>query len=466
MHLKFTRLTQALTAAGVVSVLFSAIPARAVTMEELAKKLEALEAQNAELKAKVEHLEAAQQQQATQVQQQAAQTQRQAVTIEEVQKTADAAASKSNAAEWAASTTVSSYGEITYSRPTQAPEKTNVDIARAVIGMTHRFDDQTKMVGEWEWEHAVTSSTDAGEAEVEQLYVEREFDSGLRGKAGLFLMPVGLINQNHEPTAYYGVFRPDVDTKIVPSTWREVGVGLSGDTNGGLTWEAGLTTGPNLSKWDASTDEGLVRGPLAAIHGEGQFAAARDLSVYAALSWRGVPGLLVGGSVFAGDVGQHQQDFLGNNSHLLLLDIHSRYEIGPWDFAAEYVRGTISDTEALNTSFATSGTTNPTLVPALFDGGYVQAAYRLHLPGDYTIIPFTRYEVLNTAAGYGSLPASLGGIAQPRDNILTAGASFRIGEGVVVKADYRKYKNDKLPSAIPDAWTKGDSFNMGLGYSF
>ncbi len=478
MNTQVTRMIQSLATAGVVSVLLAAVPAQAVTLDELAGKLAALEAQNAALKAKVEQLEALQQrqsgqvaqqatqmqQQAEQVQQQALQSQKQAETLEKVQQTASSGSAGSAA--WAASTTVSSYGEIGYSRPTKASEQANADVARAVIGMTHRFDEQTKMVGEWEWEHAVTSSSDAGESEVEQLYVEHEFKNGLRGKAGLFLMPVGLINQNHEPTAYYGVFRPDVDTKIVPSTWREVGVGLSGDTSLGLSWDAGLTTAPNLSKWDASTDEGRVRGPLAAIHGEGQVAAARDLGLHAALNWRGLPGLLLGGSVYTSKIGQQQPGFLGNDARLLLLDVHTRYELGAWDFAGEYVRGTISNTEALNTSYATSGVANPTLVPALFYGGYVQAAYRYRLDESLMLSPFVRYEVLNTAAGYGALPATSGGVAQPNEKIWTVGTSFRIGEGVVLKADYRKYQNDKLPSSLPNAWNKGDSLNLGMGYAF
>lgn len=460
MQPQLSRLTPSLAAAGFVCALFAAAPAHAVTLEELATKLEAVEAQNAALKAKVEKLEAAQGQQAQQVQQQAQ-------AVEKVQETAATAASASRAAGWAADTTVSSYGEIGYSRPSRASSKATVDVSRAVIAIAHRFDDKTKMVSEFEFEHAVTSSTDSGEAEVEQLYVERELNNGMRAKAGLFLMPVGLINQNHEPTAYLGVFRPDVDTRIVPSTWREVGFGLSGDTSFGLTWDLGLTTGPNLGKWDDTSTEGRVRGPLASIHGEGQFASAVNPLVSGALNWRGVPGLLLGGSVIAGRIDQNQPAALGIKSTLLMLDVHARYEVNGWDFAGEYIRGSISNTETLNASFAASSTVNPTLVPAVFNGGYVQGAYKFRLGGDYALIPFTRFEVLNTAASYGSLPPASGGVAAPLEKIWTLGANLRIGEGVVVKADLRRYQNDKLPSDIAQgAWTKGNSLNIGAGYSF
>jgi hypothetical protein len=452
-HERRARLIRSLAAAALLCTLAVGGKARAVTLEELADRLAALEAQNAALQAKVDKLEAAQNQQTAPAQQQAR-------VVEQVAQTASAGALDGGAA----STSVSSYGEIGYSRPSRAPEQANVDVARAVIGITHRFDDATKMVGEWEWEHAIVSASDSGESEIEQLYVEHQFTNGLRATAGLYLMPVGLINQNHEPTAYYGVFRPDVDTKIIPSTWREVGLGLSGSTDFGLSWEAGITTAPNLSKWDPTSDEGRVRGPLQAIHGEGQFAAAHDPGFHGALNWR-APGLLVGASLFTGRLGQGQPDFLGDDSRLLLWDVHTRYQVRGLDLAGEVVRGTITHTEALNTSFIASSIPNPTLVPSLFYGGYLQAAYAVWDGHAFRLIPFGRYEILNVAADYGSFMAQAG-VAQPDERIWTLGTSFFIGEGVVLKADYRHYRNDQAPSAIPPAFTKGNSLNFGVGYSF
>jgi hypothetical protein len=287
----------------------------------------------------------------------------------------------------------------------------------------------------------------------------------VRGRAGLFLMPVGLLNQNHEPTAYYGVYRPDVDTKIIPSTWREVGLGANGDLGNGLNWDVAVTTAPNLSKWDASSTEGRERGPLQAIHGEGQFAAARTFGSVAALNWRGVPGLWVGGSAVYDDIGQGQPGFKGNGAKMLMIEGHARYQIGGLDLAAEATRGTITGATAFNESLALSGIDSPTLVPHLFYGGYVQAAYKLYQAGDYALTPFARYEILNTAAGFGSLPVSAGGVKQPDEKILTVGASLFIGEGVVLKADYRDYRQHKLPDPT-DHFTLGDSLNLGVGFAF
>jgi hypothetical protein len=451
-------LTRATVTVVFLCTLLAGRDAAAATVEDLALRIEALESQNAALKAKVDKLEAAQSQQAGPLGEQAQ-------AVARVPSAADSAVAPAAAAAPESATTVSSYGEIGYTRPSNAPEDSNVSVGRAVIFVGHRFDDATKMVGEFEWENAVTSATDSGEAEIEQLYVEHAFANGWRGTAGLYLMPAGLVNQNHEPTAYYGVFRPDVDTKIIPSTWREVGLGLAGTTERGLSWEAGLTTAQNLSKWDPAANEGRVRGPLQAIHGEGQFALARDLAIHGALNWR-APGVLLGAAAFTGKIGQQQPGFLGNDSRVLLWEVHARYEVGDWDLAAEYARGTISHTEALNASFLASSTVNPTLVPALFYGGYAQAAYRLWQGQRYRLIPFARYEILNTAADYGALTGSNAALAQSDEHVGTLGASLFVADGVVLKADYRHYRNDPLPSSVPPGFSKGNSLNLGVGYSF
>ncbi|MCU6434386.1 OprO/OprP family phosphate-selective porin [Undibacterium sp. Jales W-56] len=348
-------------------------------------------------------------------------------------------------------TVISSYGEISYSRPTKATNQAQTDVGRAVIGITHRFDEKTKMVAEFEWEHAIASSGDKGETEVEQLYVEHELNNNLRAKAGLFLMPVGLLNTTHEPTAYYGVQRNFVETAIIPTTWREVGAGLSGSYDNGVSWDAGLTTGFDLSKWSATSSDGSDS-PLRSIHQEGQLAKSRDLSLHAALNWRGIPGLLVGGSVFTGKAGHGTTNFAGNDARVTLWDVHTRFTPGRWDLSALYSRGTISNTEALNLTFVGQ----PTPVPSSFFGWYTQAAYQLWKSNDYSLTPFLRYEQFNTANSYAPIPQGLGVAAAGTEKVTTLGTSFKIGEGVVLKADYQKFKLDN----------NRDRLNLGVGYSF
>jgi hypothetical protein len=348
-------------------------------------------------------------------------------------------------------TTLFSYGEAAYSRPRNNASDTLADLTRAVIGFSHRFDDRTRVAGEFEWEHAVTSADDKGEAAVEQLYVERQFTDRFGGRAGLVLIPLGLLNESHEPTAYYGVFRNAVETRIIPTTWREGGVALFGNTDIGLNWNVGVTTGFDLPKWDPTSDEGR-ESPLGSIHQELSLARARDLSFYAAANYQGVPGLTAGGGVFTGKAGQGAPNFAAPNARVTLWEGHARWQTGPFDLSALYARGTISDTEALNLTFVG----DPTPVPKSFWGAYVQGAWHAWQRGDYSLSPFFRYAWVNTAASYAPMPEGLGVPPSPTEGIFTIGANFYVTPNVVFKADYQNFNVD----------TMRDRFDLGVGYSF
>ncbi len=285
--------------------------------------------------------------------------------------------------------TIFGYGEVNYENYPRNRSQTQADLARAVIGIGYRFDDRTRFVSEFEWEHAITSSDDQGESEVEQFYVERSFTPQIAGRAGLFLIPSGLLNTAHEPTQYFGVTRNFVETSIIPTTWREGGLGVTGITDAGLTWDVGITTGFNLAKWDPTSDEGKAS-PLGSIHQELQFAKAANLSGYGALNWRGYPGLLLGGSIFAGKAGQEQPDFPSQNAVVTLAEAHARWTPGPFDLSALYARGHISDTAPYNQTVVG----NPTLIPQDFYGWYAQAAWYAWQRGDYQFAPFVSLPAL------------------------------------------------------------------------
>lgn len=348
-------------------------------------------------------------------------------------------------------TVLTSYGEIAYSRPKDATDQTTADVTRFVLGFQHRFGERTKVVAELEVEHAVSSADDSGEVAVEQMYVEHALTDTTSGKAGLFLIPSGLLNENHEPTAYYGVFRNFVETSIIPTTWREVGIGATWHGPSGLTLDAGVTTGFDLSKWDPNSPEGL-ESPLGSIHQEGSLAKARNLSVYGAANWRGVPGLLVGASVFYGGAGQGQ-DFAGRDAKVTLWETHARWTPGPFDLSALYARGAISNTSALNATFAGA----PTPVPSVFEGWYAQAAWRAWSTGDYALAPFARFEQFNTAKAYEGLPQGVGPSPTSDTRVTTLGLSAFVTPYVVLKTDYQWFRGDDALS---------DRFNLGLGYSF
>ncbi len=357
--------------------------------------------------------------------------------------------------------TVFGYGEINYNRPRDA-SLAEVNVRRAVIGFGYRFDPRLRLVSEFEFEHAVTSATDPGEVAVEQLYLDYALVPQANVKAGLFLLPIGLLNEVHEPTRYFGVERNDVETRVIPTTWREVGVGVYGQFASGLYYDVGLTSGFNLHKWDATEGPSA---PLASIHQEGARASAHDIATYAAVRWLGVPGVRLGTGIWSGRAtqgngpfraGASGLDLAGIGGRVTLWDAHAVYARGPWDLRALYARGRIGNAGAIDDVLASPavGQTGG-FVPSSFDGWYAQAAYTVWQSGGWSIKPFARYERYDLQR---SMPAGFESFIVPglRERVITAGASVFVSRNAVLKLDWQRYQAD----------AGRDRFNVGLGYAF
>jgi len=355
------------------------------------------------------------------------------------------------------------YGEVNYYHPTHRPDLTTADLARAVFGFSYAFDGRTQFNSEFEVEHAIASSQDAGEFEVEQFYIDHQITDWASVKAGLFLIPSGLINLNHEPVYYYGVQRNFVETLIIPSTWREGGVALHGDVLDGFGYDVGVTTGLNLRNYDANPETPLYTtaaelnggdpGLFQSGHQELQLANAQHLAQYLSLSYKGVPGLNVGASVFTGDV--------ANGANLpsqrsTLWEGHLRYNPGRLDVSALYARGTLSNASAFNRM--NPGASNPE--PSKFYGWYLQSAYTVWRHGDLRLAPFVRFERYDVGASYEGLaagfPAVPAGFPQPFDKVWTGGFSFYLNPKLVFKADYQSFSTNRDLTR----------FDLGMGLIF
>jgi Phosphate-selective porin O and P len=372
------------------------------------------------------------------------------------------------------------YGEVYYTHPTEEPNESQFDLARAVFGIGYRFDELTEFNSEYEVEHAVSSASDVGEFEVEQFYLDRRLNDALAVRGGLFLMPFGFINEHHEPTNFYGVQRNFVETLIIPSTWREGGVSLYGDTGAGFRWNVGLTTGFDLSRWSFAAEfppyhnalelEDSNIAPLQATHQELALANAHHLSQYLALGYYGIPGLTVGAAVSTGQavaVPAAPGTSSSGSPRVTLWEAHARWAPSRWDLSAIYARGTISNTASANA--ANPGSPNP--LPASFYGYYLQGAYQLWQRGDYRLNPFVRFEHYNMGASYegtagpvlppGEVPLSpapgdYGLWPQNHDRVWTAGVNFYLGPHVVLKGDYQWFE-------VNPGFRR---FDLGLGVSF
>lgn len=344
------------------------------------------------------------------------------------------------------------YGEINYNHPVDNNSDTKMDMRRAVLGFGYRFDDDTRFNSEFEVEHGVVSAEDEGEVVVEQFYIDHSLTDNTNAKGGLFLIPMGFLNESHEPTRFYGVERNFVETAIIPTTWSEGGAGLYGGNPAGLAWDVGVTTGFNLNDWDPTSPDGQ-ESPLGSIKQELQNARAKHLSAYLSLNYRGIPGWDAGASVFTGKISQDgQAQNLAQDSLLTLWEAHTRWTPGDFDLSALYAMGRISDTGDLNATFVG----NPTLIPREFWGGYLQGAYLFHLPKSMSVAPFARYTRYNTGSDYAKLPAGLSVNSLPTETVWTTGVNFYLNPNVVLKADYQYFDED------------GDNtrFDLGLGLEF
>jgi hypothetical protein len=356
-------------------------------------------------------------------------------------------------------TKIGGYGEIHYNSYFKDKSKNQMDLHRMVLSIDHRFNEDISFFGELEWEHAIVSADDGGEAEVEQAYINYRLTPRIGLKVGLFLMPFGFLNESHEPPVFYGVERNEVETRIIPSTWREGGLGVTGTTEMGLDWGAGIVTGFDVAKFDKSAK------PLGSIHQELQEAKAHDLSFYGTLNYR-IPGITVGTSVFTGDSTQGNADFNENatgptldgiNGRVTLGDLHARWQQYGFDVQGIFAKGMIGDAKTINDRIQTYNTANPTdqrtLVPEEFYGWLAQVAYTFPVGAKATISPFVRYEFYDTQS---KMSSGLAADPANKDYVTTAGVSFHPIAQVVFKGDYQSH-NDH---------TDQDRFDLGVGYMF
>jgi hypothetical protein len=341
----------------------------------------------------------------------------------------------------ASATAIGGYGELTLNAPAIGPSV--IDLRRLVLFVGHNFNERIRFYSELEVEHAVASSADQGEFEVEQAYLDGLFSRHFNLRAGLIIMPVGIINVYHEPPTFNGVDRPDVDVLVIPSTWREAGFGAFGEIAPGLSYQLYLTSGFNANGFTA--ESGIAEG-----HQEAQLAYAKNFGAVTRLTFEPILATIFGVSAYGGTSGNTLHDTVGNVP-LGLFEADARTRYRGFTARAEVAFLFIGDTGALNTAFTSSSGTAEQMdaiaVASQLRGGYVEAGYdvlRLLAPGtaqDVTL--FFRYDYANTqaavAAGFVANPAFI-------RYTETAGLVYRPIPEVGIKADYRRHEFGAGPS--------------------
>jgi hypothetical protein len=349
----------------------------------------------------------------------------------------------------AGSNTLGGYGELNYNNYRDSDQKDQIDFRRFVLFFGHKFDERLRFYSELEVEHALVEGGE-GAVELEQAFLDYRINNAFNLKAGAFLIPIGILNETHEPPTFFGVERNEVETRIIPSTWREAGVGLNGEIVPGLRYEAGITSSLDAGKF-GEPEKGIRE-----MRTELREAAAHDFALHGALNYRGIPGLSLGASVFTGNTGQNGASdpaLKKVSGRLLLWDVHAQYRRGGLELRGLYARGSLNDADKITAAAIARSGDSSQIAPETFWGYYAEGGYHFRLKNDMELAPFARYERYNTQA---KVPAGLSADPKNNERVTTFGVNFKLHPQVVFKADYQDFKKDS---------TK-DRFNLGVGYMF
>lgn len=353
--------------------------------------------------------------------------------------------------------TMGGYAQIDYNQPLGGNVKNNgvMDVHRLVLLFGYKFGEKTSFVTEIEAEHVKEFS-------IEQAFLNHNINSKLNIRAGLMLIPMGIVNEYHEPVTYNGVERPNLDKYIVPTTWREMGVGITGKFNSAsLRYQLYVFNG-----FKGYDDGATFRGTDG--YRKGRQKGAKSIYSYPTFSGKldyyGILGLKLGLSGYYGKSqttlkdGVNPSDDLAMNSldssviTMTMVGFDARYQKKGFTARGQVIYSHNQNTEAYNLKGQTD------LGEALF-GYYVEAGYDvlrfLKKDTDKKLVAFARYEMYNTH--FKMYNESLVNNTYNRTDI-TTGLSFHIAPGAVFKADYQ-YMINKDPNS-----KEVNMFNMGVGW--
>jgi hypothetical protein len=353
--------------------------------------------------------------------------------------------------------TLGGYAQIDYNQPFGNNEISNgkLDVHRLVLLFGYKFSDRVQFITEIELEHVK-------EVYVEQAFVNYRFNEYLNLRAGLMLIPMGIVNEYHEPPTFNGVERPNVDYYIVPTTWREIGIGITGNIReASLKYQAYVVNG--FVSYDG---EGKLNGKYALRKGrqKGAKAIIGSPNIAGKVEYYGIRGLNIGLSGYFGDTQSTLNNGRDKNDPEMTASADSSIvSISMAGFDVRYtykglvVRGqgnygTFSNTKAYN-EFTGNDFAESIL------GYYIEAGYDIfHSLTDInsTLIPFVRYENYNT---HNSVAEGVEqNNAYHREEIVT-GIGWKPVAGVAFKADVQfvRPKSEQVFSKV---------FNMGVGIWF
>ena len=404
-----------------------------------------------------------------------------------VEVTAEAVESYGSGSSFWDKTSMGGYGELHYNNLSADQERFDteqIDFHRFVLFFGHEFTDRLRFFSEVELEHSLAGDDKPGEVELEQAFVEYDFDQRNTARAGVFLLPIGILNETHEPPTFYGVERNTVENVIIPTTWWAGGIGYTHRMDNGFTIDLALHEGLKLAGTvdDDDDDTVTIRDPSGTFidgttlelkenenlipNDELRFRSGRqktaeadadDLAVTGRLKYTGMPGLELAASLqYQSDITQEGNDTIDS---AVLYEAHVVFNRGPFGLRALYAGWDVDvDSQIDNPNFNPANPVDPVNNPmrirnpietADYDsqhGWYIEPSYKV--TSNFGI--FVRYEDV------------AGGRSRDEFEQTTVGFNYYLNESAVLKADFQDREHDNAGDSGRDF----DGFNLGVGYEF
>jgi len=344
--------------------------------------------------------------------------------------------------------TVSGYMEVHLNKEQDLPAE--ADLHRFVLMVGHTFTDRLKFWSEIEVEHAfVEGAEESGEVAIEQAYVDLMLHRRFNLRAGMVLVPVGIVNERHEPPTFHGVERTFVDTVIVPTTWRDTGIGAFGDLGRGFSYRAFVV--PGLDATGFTAEEGIKDGRQ-----QGGHADASDPAVTGRLEYRHA-GLTAGGSFWTG----------GSGFGLIRLDIETptvtvgsldaRYRRGRHELRGQWSMVNIGGAGDLNRALQLQSGNSPNIASRLL-GAYGEVATRVSPDAwQHEVVAFGRYELFDTQH---KMPDGFLPLEELQRSAVVLGATYFPDPDVAFKFDVSREHNKS--EGVRGPWR----VNFGVGWWF
>lgn len=350
--------------------------------------------------------------------------------IKETEAKTEATAEALESQPSASKTFIGGYGELHYNQwdnnavPSGLKDKEEMDFHRFVLLIGHEFSDSVRFFSEFELEHGVAGESKKGEVELEQAYLQWQFADKHNLKAGVFLVPVGIINETHEPDTFYGVERNSVENKIIPTTWWEGGAALSGELSAGWSYDLALHSGLYVPTGKFQVRDGRQKVSE---------AKAESNAYTSRIKYTAIPGLEIALSM------QHQEDFSqglsASSIPANLIEAHAVYQKGMFGLRALYASWSIDS--SINSVAAGADEQS---------GYYLEPSLKLNDKWGV----FTRYSQWDNQAGDSS---------NSEFDEVSLGVNYWLTETTVLKADTFK-------QSAPTGKDEFEGFNLGVGYSF